>query len=1150
MLKKSICKILPSYSNAKFKALILGVLFCLGINQTIYAQDKIDLNLSGLTVKQAFEKIQEKTEFKVLYKNADVDIDRKLDLNYNQVSIKAIVSGIVEGTNLGFKIVNKQIIIQKNAESTKSASVKKVKGTVVDEFDEPLAGVSVIDNLNSKGTVTDIDGNFELDIRESTKDLEFSFVGMEKRIVSVVGKTELNVMLKESSVGLDEIVVVGFGTQKKESVTSAISVVDAEDISVSYSPTVSTALAGKLTGVAFRQKEGIPGSSASIQIRNLGNPLYIIDGVEKDAGQFNNIAPTDIESITVLKDASAAVYGVRAANGVILVTTKNGRFGEDSKITFSYNQGFQNWTRFAEFTDAYGWMLGKVHAQNNDAYNPGTTITKEELEKWKAGTEDGYKNFDWYDFIIKENAPITTVSVSATGGSEKIAYYFAATHLEQGSMLGDEHKFKRTNIQSNITAKVMDRLKISMKINGREETRDTPNLPSIWTGGGDYGAPIVALHQNQPMDRPYANDNPKYPRELTSRGNRNFGFYTKDLRGYRLDTWRVLQTNMEAEYDIPIEGLKIKGVYSNYLADNVADSHRYPVDLYTYDKNSDEYSVSSTAGSMDRRKSLGKVYEDVYQAYLNYDNDFWGNKVAVALIAQRTDRRSTRTTLVGAPKTKVIPLMYFDDLKSSGYGDSDYDEARVGYVGKFNYEYKRKYYAEFMVRRDGSWKFSPEKRWGTFPAGSIGWRITEEPFVKPFIEKISLDVKLRASYGVLGDDNVGIGSFDYLTGYNYNKGTTIIGGESVVVSRDRGRPVDNISWTESKMFNIGLDYSLLNGTINGTFDVFRRKRTGLKGTKDDIVLPAEVGFDLPQENVNSDQHQGIEFSVNYNGNFKDLNYSVGANVSYSRRKFLESYNPRFNNSWHEYRSSSEGRYTGLRWALVNDGQFQSYDEIRNFPIDIDGDGNRSLRPGDIKYKDFNGDGKIDDYDLRPVGYPGGSTPLTNFGFNISAEWNGIDFRADFSGAAGYSYMRDQVYRNPFENEGALLKDFLDNSWHRKDPFDPNSEWVSGKYPPMLFNNWTHISRTYDPYSWRGLTSDFWLKNIWYIRARTIEIGYTIPKQWLEYVKLTNARFYVNGNNLFSIDNADEIGIDPENAQEAGMAYPQHKTINFGVKLTL
>lgn len=1141
-LTKYFERIVPHF----LKSLILFLL--LVISNASFAQDKtINLDIKSENLEKIIKEIEQQTDFKFIYNEAEVKQQGKKSIKINSRHIDAVLTSLLKGTSITYKIVDQYITLENKAKKKKV----KISGKITDINGEALPGVSIIEvGSKSNGTISDINGGYQLTLT-SNSSIEVSYIGLETQTIEINGKEKIDVILKESSVGLEEVVVVGFGTQKKEAVTAAISVVKAEDITAAFAPTASTALAGKLSGVSFRQTEGIPGSSASIQIRNLGTPLYIIDGVEKDAGQFNNIAPSDIESITILKDASAAVYGVRAANGVVLVTTKNGNFGEKNTLTFNMNQGYQSWTRFPEFASAYEWMLGKVHAENNRAINPGTSITPEELAKWKAGTEEGYKNFDWHDYIVNENSPITTLSLNATGGSEKIAYYFAVTHLNQKSMIGNDFKFERTNIQSNITAKLMDRLKVSMKINGRIETRDSPNIPNVWTGGGEYGAAIAALHQNQPMDRPFANDNPEYPRKLTSRQNFNFGVFNKDLSGYRLDTWRVLQTNLEAEYEFPIEGLTMKGVYSNYLADNVMDEHGYPITYYTYDKASKKYNPK-TEGSMSRTRSLGKVFENVYQGYLNYNNEFFGNKIGASFIAQRTDRRSTRQDLIGVPNTKVIPLMYFDDLKSDGYKDEDYDEARIGYVGKFNYEFNRKYYAEFIIRRDGSWKFSPDKRWGTFPSGSIGWRLTEESFIKPFVEKLSLDVKLRGSYGILGDDNVGIGAFDYISGYNYNQGTIILDGESVITARDKGKPIDNISWFESKMLNLGFDFSMLNGSINGTFDVFRRKRTGLKGSKDDVVLPKEIGFSLPDENVGSDEHRGIEFSLNYNGKFRDLSYAVGGNVSYSRRKYLNSYNPLFDNSWDHYRNSSENRYTGLRWAFEDEGQFQSYEQIQNHPVDIDGQGNRTLNPGDIIYKDLNGDGIITKYDTRPVGYPGEENPFVNFGFNISAQWKGLDFRADFSGAAMYSYMRNQVYRNAYENEGALLKSFADDSWHRKDPFDPNSEWVAGKYPPLLFNDWRHTSKL-KFYGWSAedqITSTFWLKNLWYVRARTIELGYTIPKRYMDLVSITGARVYINGNNLFSIDNAEDIGIDPENAQESGMAYPQHRVINFGFKITL
>ncbi len=468
-----------------------------------------------------------------------------------------------------------------------------------------------------------------------------------------------------------------------------------------------------------------------------------------------------------------------------------------------------------------------------------------------------------------------------------------------------------------------------------------------------------------------------------------------------------------------------------------------------------------------------------------------------------------------------------------------------------SYNFKDKYYLEFSGRRDASWKFAPGNRVGYFPSVSGGWRITEEPFFQNWIgdDSILENLKFRASYGVLGDDNINlgidagdprfIGPYDYLTGYEYNQGVAILDGEAVIASRDKGQPITNISWFKSKITDIGTDFYLFENKLSGSFDYFYRKRTELRGAKYDILIPNELGYSLPDENVNSDAQYGIEGALSYSNNFGEVSFTVSGNASLSRSKFLESYKPRFDNSYQQYRASNENRYNNIFWGLTAIGQFQSQEEIDNYPVDIDGQGNSTLLPGDIIYEDVNGDGQIGWYDETPIGY-NNYNPMVNFGFSLHVAYKGFDFTADFSGASGYSWNQNWEQRWPYQNEGALNSIFLDR-WHRTDPLDINSEWVAGKYPALRYNDGGHSNYR---------NSTFWLHNVTYLRARTLELGYSIPSSILEKVNLQKARFYINGYNLFSIDNLEEYGIDPEISDDNGLQYPQNKFVNVGVNISI
>ena len=1023
------------------------------------------------------------------------------------------------------------------AQQTFAQDQIEISGTVTSsgENPEPLPFINVMVKGTNRGTTTDFDGKYSIKT-DPNATLVFSYLGYKTQEIPVDGKTELSVQLEEDVAALDEVVVTGYGSQEKKSITGAISTVTSDDLEkVHGGATVSSGLAGKIPGVSFRMNDGRPGASASIQVRNMGTPLYVIDGIQQDEGQFNNLSPNDIESITVLKDASAAIYGVRAANGVVVVTTKKGKNNSKSTVNINSYIGWQNWSRFPEpVNDSYLYMKAQAEAEVNQFGS--TNITPEELEKYRVGEEPGYRSFNWKDFIIKKNAPLRNINVSASGGSENINYYLSATNLHQEAVLGDQFTFDRSNIQSNVDANITDRLKVGVQINGRIEKRVNPGIPYA----DDYWLPRFAILRNRPFERPYANDNPEYLNDI-GHNETNWALHNFKTSGYKRDTWRVLQSNFTAEYQIPyIEGLELSGMYSYYIADHLMNGHEYTYEAYTYDQETDTYNVTGGSTNPWREREQNKVIRNIYQGQLQYKRDFGDHSLDAMFIVERQEAEYLRNWVHAVPETNALPLIYFSDMDT--YDDSQSEEARIGYIGQISYNFRDKYYLSLSARRDASWKFAPDQRVGYFPSVSGGWRITEEPFMKDFLgDSHFLDnLKFRASYGVLGDDNIGIGAFDYLTGYNYNQGVAILDGQPVIASRDKGQPITNITWFKSKITDIGLDAYLFDGKVSATFDYFYRLRTGLRGRKYDIKIPNELGYGLPDENVNSDAQFGVEGALSYNDTFGDVTFNVSGNASLTRSKFISSYKPRFNNSWDRYRWSGENRYNTIFWGYTAIGQFQSQEEIDNYPVDIDGRGNETLLPGDIIYKDVNEDGRIDGYDERPIGY-NNYNPLVNFGLSLYVAYKGFDFTADFSGASGYSWNQEWETRIPFQNGGALNTIFLDR-WHRADTFDPNSEWIPGKYPALRYNNRGHSNY--------NKNSTFWLHNVTYLRARTLELGYSLPENLTKKLKLQKARFYVNGYNLFSIDNLESYGIDPEVSDTNGLQYPQNKFVNVGVNLSI
>ncbi|SDK22295.1 TonB-linked outer membrane protein, SusC/RagA family [Catalinimonas alkaloidigena] len=1032
---------------------------------------------------------------------------------------------------------------------------QRIVGQITDASGEGIPGVNILEKGTSNGTITDVEGRYTLSVSDNAT-LVISAVGYLAQEVEVGNQTTIDVTLEEDIKSLNEVVVIGYGAQKRESVTGSIASIQSKDIDRVHASTVSATLAGKIPGVSFRQAEGRPGSGALVQVRNMGDPLFVIDGIQKDAGQFNNLSPNDIESITVLKDASASVYGSRAANGVVIVTTKKGKTGEKPTINIDSYYGWQNWTRFPRGVDAYSWMVGKADAEVNQTGN--TVITAEELQKWQQGTELGYRSFDWYDFIVGKNAPQYSLNANVSGGSEKTNYYLSVTHLNQDAVLKG-YNFNRTNIQSNIDTRIAERLKVGVQINGRIESRKNPGVP----GGDDYWAPRFALFRNRPTERPYANDNPLYPNDIGHNAE-NWAILNYDISGYNYNDWRVLQTNFNAEYELPIKGLTARGMYSYYLADNLANIHEYTYDVYTYDPNTDTYNITGGSSNPYRLRESRKVLESVGQLQLNYNNSFGKHTVGGTFVYERIQRRDLYTRQHAVPSTNVLPVLQFSEMDAQDFVDSDYQEARIGYVGRVTYNFADKYFLELAGRRDASWKFAPGRRWGFFPSVSAGWRISEEEFFQNMLggSTVLNDLKLRASYGKLGDDNINMGidvndpryldPFAYISGYTYPVSTTrpvILDGITVLAARDRGVPITNLSWFTSNLTDIGLDFTLLNGRLSGAVDGFYRKRTGLRGSKYDILLPSELGYSLPEENVSSDAQMGGDGNLAYQGQIRGVEFTVGGNLGYSRSRFLQSYKPQFGNSWDHYRYSIEDRWNDILWGYEVIGQFQSQEEVNSYPINVDGQGNRTLLPGDFIYRDVNDDGVINSYDQRPIGYRRGGTPIISYGANFSFRWKGFDLTADFSGGSMYTYNQNWEMRWPYQNTGNLLANMYDDRWHRADPLDPNSAWIPGKNPPLRFNDGNHSNYRRDELNGNGTSTDWWAVNVRYLRLRTLELGYSLPRLLTEKVKVNRARVYINTYNLLSVDNVKQFGIDPEIENDNGLQYPQNRLVNLGVNLS-
>lgn len=1020
----------------------------------------------------------------------------------------------------------------------------QIKGHVADATGEPIIGANVTVKGTTTGTITDIDGNFTLEVESTDGTLVVSFIGYKSVEAKMNGTAPINVVLQEDTETLDEVVVVGYGTQNRKSLTGAISDVKSESLTRSVSTTTAGALTGKIAGISTRAKDARPGKGINLEIRNMGTPLFVIDGIPYGGNTsndwlvnsevsgndvFNALNIEDIESITVLKDASAAIYGLRASNGVVLVTTKKGKKNEKVSINVNGYYGWQNLTRFPELANAEQYTRGLAEAAQNRGEDPNSVYTKEELAKWAAGTEKGYKSYDYYDMIMRKNVPQYHINASVTGGSERTNYYLSIAHTNQEAMMPD-FNYQRTNFQLNLDTKITNRFTIGAQVSGRYEKTNDVGLP----GGDGYYSSILAIFRMRPIDSPYANDNPNYIRNIDSyRNGYNPAAFRRDIAGYKDSMTRYANINAYAQYDFGF-GLTAKATFSYGYTNSRFDGYQYAYQIYTYDEASDTYNGTNAVGRW--RLQIDRSVPTRYmQLQLNYNKQIKEHNISAVLGYEASDYDWSKKTYGTEPSTDYLPLLQMDEINS--FGDEWSYEARAGWLARVNYDYAHKYLVELLARYDGSYLYAPSKRWGFFPGLSLGWRISEEKFFAP-LKSVVDDLKIRASIGQTGTES-GVSMFGYLSGYNWNQGSAVLDGEYVTGLNQRGLPVTNLSWTKNTTKNIGFDLSMFGNRLTVSADAFRKDITGVPAARYDVLLPSEVGYSLPNENLNKQAYIGAEAMATWTDHIGEFNYRVSGNITFSRYRSIETYKPRFSNSWDEYCNSAEDRWGGIYWGYQVIGQFQSEEEIKNYPVNLDGQGNTTLLPGDLIYKDVNNDGVINSMDERPIGFPENWAPILSFGGNIGLEWRGIDLNIDFSGGAMQGWRQNYELANAYHNGGNSPAYLLEDRWHRADLYDPESEWISGRYPAIRNGEFAYNNKN----------SDFWLHNVHYLRISNLEIGYSLPMWMLKPLHAQKVRVYGSVSNLCSFDNVHQFGIDPEITAAAAVVYPQQRTFLVGFNVT-
>jgi len=1005
-----------------------------------------------------------------------------------------------------------------------------VSGTVLDKTtNEPLIGVSVVvKGVANAGTITDMDGKFTLKLPYAEAPLVFSYLGYQPQEIIPGAKKELTVLLQEDTKALQEVVVVGYTKQRKETMVGSVATITTKDLTQSPTANINNALAGRLPGLVVNQYAGgEPGVDQSeLFIRGkatYGNQsaIVIVDGIERD---MSYLAPDEIETFTILKDASAtAAYGIRGANGVIVITTKRGKAAEKATVNLKASIGINQPIGFPEYLGSADYATLYNEAQQNIGVS--APYSAEDLERFKQGIG----TTDWYDEVIRKTAPTTYHNLSVSGGAEKVKYFFSLGFTDQeGIYKSKAFNYKKYNVRSNISAEIVKGFTVDLQLSGRLDTRMKPYEAEPLSRSIQMAKPIFPI---------YANNNPDYWSNPGDKGN---PVHLSDIDnvGYDRRDRREFNGSITLNWEVPwVKGLSAKALLSYDYNNKYSRKWYKEYYEYTYDAVNDVYNKSGSHTISELTTQSDNYFKPNGQVSLNYKNTFGKHDVGVLALWEfyndRTDWvKAYRQFTVGA----IDQIGAGDKTNINNDGKASVS-AHTGLVGRINYAFASKYLAEFSFRYDGSYKFAPGKRWGFFPAGSLGWRISEEDFFKESLPMFD-NFKIRGSYGKVGDEG-DFAAYQYLTGYTYPSGNYVLGSGGLTNgAKDKGMPNTNLTWYESTTANVGFEASVLSGLINVEFDYFIRKRDGLLATRI-LTLPTTFGQSLPQENLNSDKTQGFEIVLGHRKTIGDFTYDVKANFSTTRNYNRHVERAASANMYDNWRNNSNDRYKDIQWGKVCIGQFQSYEEILNSPVQ-DNNGNKSLMPGDLKFEDWNNDGIIDGKDDQPIGF--GNTPRMYYGLNLYGEYKGFDLTVFFQGAAGHEVFTTGDFMAPFIQQGLGNGITLNlDRWHREDPSDMSSEWIPG-YMPALRP--TGFSANASKNTWTRQKAN-------YLRLKTIEIGYTFPKKWMQRAGIENLRVYVNSFNTATITSRTGIMkyMDPENSESMFRYYPQMKTFNFGVNLT-
>ncbi|HMH24789.1 MAG TPA: TonB-dependent receptor [Puia sp.] len=1109
----------------------------------------VTLSLKNASLKKAFAEIRRQTGVQFFYKDDWMDQARKVDVRVKDVPLEQALDICFKDQPFTYEIVDRTVVVKKSPPAplpvpVVSGMMANISGKVTNEKGEPLEGASVKVKGSTRGTVTDADGKFKLNINDADHVLVISFTGYASTEVIINGKASFEIILTASVRKLDEIVVVGYGQQRKAVLTGAISSLKGEEIVTTRNESLINMLAGKIPGVRVSQNSAEPGSfDNQFDIRGLGTPLVIVDGVPRD--NYARLDPNDIEDLSVLKDASAAVYGVRAANGVVLITTKKGKAGT-TLLNYEGSGGFQYASGLPKLLNIYQWMTLTNEKAIHNVDGGVRPYTQADFDAYASGARTAG---NWYPAVLRNTAPQMKHSLSASGGTDRLTYYISLGYENQGGFWkSGDLNYNKYNVRSNTTAKISKRLTAELQLSAITDTKNQPDP------NNDTWDIFRALWRHPPILPVYANNDPGHLDFLGDNGINSVATTNSSVSGYRTINNKWFQGSFKLSYDVPfIQGLKARGMFSydSYVADNKQFYKSF--NLYTY--TAPNYTTVPQNAPSKVVRSYVTAPNTLLQYSLDYNHSFGKHNLSVLALYEEQTRKSDNFSA-----TRSLVFGNLDQIASGSSGgqigsqdpNGLYTYTNKGLVGKIHYDYKARYLIDINGRYDGSSKFPPGKQWGFFPGVTAGWRIGEEGFIKDntalgFINNI----KLRGSYGIMGDD--GASQFQFIQGYDYPTGGSenglaggyVFNGVYTSALGFRSLPNANITWYQAKTADVGLDVDLWKGLLGFQIDWFQRNRTGLLANRN-VSLPSSLGATISQENLNSDQARGAELVVTHNNRIGKVNYRISANVSYTKIRNLYVERAGAGNSYDNWRNNTNGRYNDIWWGNGAAGRFSSFSDIYSYMVN-QGGGNRGTLPGDYKYQDWNGDGVIDALDNHPIAntYNGSTSQQTptpnpgaiNYGLTMDVEYRGFDVDILFQGVADRYIAYGNSLAVPLDQGGNALSQFM-NRWHPADPladpYNPNTTYVPGFYA-MTGSN-------YDG------SSAFAIQNASYLRLKAVTLGYSLPQVLLKKVGIQKARIYVNGYDILTITGLKFV--DPEHpSSNYGYTYPLAKTFNAGISIT-